>query len=407
MAVQELRVNKLRTFLSLFGITIGIFCIISILAIVDSLQRYISVKMEAIGSSIVWIDKWNYADGADTPDFPWWKYYQRPANKFTDVAFLKKNSPQTEHVCLFLRGRTNSLEYQSGSLNNVELYAITEDFDKIQDLKIIEGHYLSEAEFAQGSKVCVIGNTNAEMLFGNPERAIGKSINVHGKKLVIVGLIEKVGGDGFGFNFDHCVIVPYKFFASMFSIEEAERNFIIAQPKKGVSVAAMTDELRGNMRQLRRLGPTQEDNFTVNDMSQFFGNIIDGFLSKLNLGGWAIAGLSLIVGTFGVANIMFVTVRERTSQIGLKKALGAKRKTILTEFLLESSFICIIGGFIGLLFVWVLALIMSSGSNFPITISPNIIMLAFSICIVIGVLAGIIPASQAAKMDPVVAIRSK
>lgn len=407
LALQELRVNKLRTFLSLFGVTIGIFCIIGVLATIDSLKRYTQQRMKTIGAKVVWIDKWNYSDGADGPNFPWWKYYKRPANKYSDVAFLKANSQQAENIAFFLQSRNMSVDYKSSTLQNISFYAVTNDFEKIQDIKIQEGRYVSEAEFTDGAQVCVIGYKNAETLFGNPALAVGKNISVDGKRITIVGLIESQGSGGFGYDFDHCVLVSYKFFATMFKAENADRNYIIAQAKDGVQIDGLIDELRGNMRQLRKLSPQQEDNFTVNDVSKFFATIIDGFLEKLNLGGWAIAGLSLVVGAFGVANIMFVTVRERTSQIGLKKALGAKSKTILTEFLLESAFLCIIGGLVGLFFVWLLTLAMSTGSNFPITIAPNIIALAMSICIVLGILSGIIPAAIAARMDPVVAIRTK
>jgi len=407
MALQELKVNKLRTFLSLFGITIGIFCIIGVLATIDSLKRYTKNKMQSIGAKVVWIDKWNYADGADGPDFPWWKYYKRPANKYADVAFLKSNSHQSENIALFLQSRSMSVDYESTTLQNISFYSVTNDFEKIQDLKIQEGRYIIESEFSDGSGVCVIGYKNAETLFGKPELAVGKRISINGKKMTIVGLIESQGSGGFGYDFDHCVLVSYNFFATMFKADNVDRNYIIVQAKEGVQIEGLIDELKGNMRQLRKLSPQQEDNFTVNDVSKFFGTIIDGFLEKLNLGGWAIAGLSLVVGAFGVANIMFVTVRERTSQIGLKKAIGAKKKTILTEFLLESAFLCIIGGLVGLFFVWILTLALSSILPFPIFIAPNIIGLALSLCTVLGVLSGIIPATIAARMDPVVAIRTK
>ena len=407
MALQELRVNKLRTFLSLFGITIGIFCIIGVLSIVDSLKKFTETRIKSLGSNVVWIDKWNYSDGADKPDFPWWKYYKRPSNKYADFVFLKANSHEAEHICFFLQGGNVSADYESSSLENISLYAATNDFNKIQELKIAEGRYISEAEFANGTPCCIIGYINAESLFGNPLSAVGKRITVNGKKLIVVGLIEKQGAGGFGFDFDRSVLISYNFFATMYKVENTDRNLIIAQSKEGIPIDEMIDELKGYMRQQKRLSPQQDDNFSINDMSKFFGNIIDGFLDQLNIGGWAIAGLSLVVGAFGVANIMFVTVRERTSQIGLKKAIGAKSRTILTEFLLESSFLCIVGGFFGLFFVWLLTLLLSAGMSFPIFIAPNIILLAFSICIVIGVLAGIIPAISAARMDPVVAIRTK
>ncbi len=200
--------------------------------------------------------------------------------------------------------------------------------------------------------------------------------------------------------------MPYKFFVSMYEAQYSDRNFIMVQGKDGVPTTAIIDELEGLMRQVRRISPAQEDNFALNDVG-IFTSQLDNLFATANIGGWAIAGLSLIVGAFGVANIMFVTVRERTSQIGLKKAIGAKSRTILTEFLLESAFLCILGGLFGLLLVWGLASLLSSFMPFPIVIAPNIIILAFSICIILGILSGIIPASIAARMNPVVAIRSK
>jgi putative ABC transport system permease protein len=168
----------------------------------------------------------------------------------------------------------------------------------------------------------------------------------------------------------------------------------------------LRDELTGAMRSIRKLKPTQEDDFALNDIDAFSSFASDIF-GGINKGGWAIAILSLVVGMFGVANIMFVTVRERTSQIGLKKAIGAKRSVILTEFLLESAFLCIMGGLLGLSIVFILTLASKAIFGFAVFIAPGILVLAISICIIVGVLAGIIPASIAAKMDPVVAIRSK
>jgi putative ABC transport system permease protein len=180
----------------------------------------------------------------------------------------------------------------------------------------------------------------------------------------------------------------------------------MAQGKPGVSTKDLQDELRGVMRQIRKISPTGEEDFSLNDIS-IFAEQTKSFFGSVTIGGWAIAGLSLIVGAFGVANIMFVTVRERTSQIGLKKAIGAKSRTILTEFLLESAFLCIVGGIIGLLLVWLLTKFLGTVLPFPIYIAPNIIMLAIGICVALGILSGIIPASIAAKMNPVVAIRTK
>jgi putative ABC transport system permease protein len=404
MAIQELIINKLRTFLSLFGITIGIFCIIGVLATIDSLQRKVKNDLKSLGSKVIWIDKWDYADGGDG-GYPWWKYVKRPVNKYGDMVYIKANTKQASYVSYLLQSNV-SVSYNDAVLQGVSLYGVSNDYDKIQDFKISVGRYLSEADFERGTESCVIGYTNAENLFGTAEKAVGNEITIKGRKLMITGLIEKQGNSS-GINLDQGVIVSYRFFASVFDPVRTNQNVIIVQAKEGTTIPALVDELRGNMRQLHKLSPQNDDDFALNDMNKLVGDEVGKIFGALNLGGWAIAGLSLIVGAFGVANIMFVTVRERTNQIGLKKAIGAKSSSILTEFLLESAFLCILGGLMGLFLVWILTLILSNILPFPIVIAPNIILLALSICFVIGVLSGIIPATIAAKMDPVVAIRTK
>lgn len=402
LAVKELLANKLRTFLSLFGITIGIFCIIGVLATVDSLEQKVQSDLKSIGNNTIYVDKWSYSGG---PDYPWWKYMNRPAVKYEEMKFIQERSQLYGAAC-FIVNRSISADYKDNILSNLNLFGATEDFNKIQTIDIIEGRYLSSADFERGSPIAVIGYEVAVELYGSPEKAVGKLIGYSGRKLQVEGVIKKQGQSMVGgMDFDHAVITPYRYFASLFNPDNNNPN-IMVQASKGIATAALQDELVGIMRQVRRLSPKQEDNFTCNDVA-VFADQISSFFGQVSLGGWAIAILSLIVGAFGVANIMFVTVRERTSQIGLKKALGAKKRTILTEFLLESAFLCIIGGLIGLGLVWVLTLILGAVLPFPIFIAPNIIMLALGICIVLGIGSGIIPASIAAKMDPVVAIRTK
>lgn len=402
MALQELRVNKLRTFLSLFGITIGIFCIIGVLATVDSLERKVQNDIKTLGSNTIYVDKWNYGGG---PDYPWWKYMKRPNVKIEELEVIKQKSELASFAAFFV-SRTVNFTYEDNILSNTSLYGVTGEFNSIQTIDIDQGRYLIESDFLRGAAVGVVGYKVAEELYGKIEKAVGKEISYGGRKVYIVGVIKKQGQSLIGgFNYDECLIVPYRYFASVYSPETSNPN-IIVQGKPNIASSALQDELNGVMRQLRKLSPTQEDNFTCNDVAMF-SEQVNGFFGQVTAGGWAIAGLSLIVGAFGVANIMFVTVRERTSQIGLKKAIGAKRSTILTEFLLESAFLCIIGGLVGLSLVWILSLVLSSVLPFPIYIAPNIVILGLSICIVLGVLAGIIPASIAAKMDPVVAIRTK
>ncbi|MEO8173120.1 MAG: ABC transporter permease [Sediminibacterium sp.] len=402
MALQELRVNKLRTFLSLFGITIGIFCIIGVLATVDSLERKVQNDIKAFGNNTIYIDKWNYAGGND---YPWWKYVKRPQMRIDEMRFVKTKSQLAANSAMLVSQNVN-LIYLDNILNNVNLYGVTEEFNTIQTIDIQYGRYLNESEFSRGTTTGVIGYKVAEELYGNPEKSVGKEVVYNGKHVIVVGVIEKQGQSFVGgFDYDQCLMVPYRYFAGVYNPDNSN-PFIMVQGKPNIASVALQDELIGIMRQVRRLSPTDEDNFSCNDVAQF-SEQVKGFFGQVSAGGWAIAGLSLIVGAFGVANIMFVTVRERTSQIGLKKALGAKKRTILTEFLIESAFLCIIGGLIGLGLVWVLALVLSSVMPFAIVIAPNIIILALSICIILGIISGIIPASIAAKMDPVVAIRTK
>lgn len=406
LSLSELKNNKLRSGLSLIGVAFGIFCIISVLATVNSLEYKIQSDISALGTNTIYIDKWEYGAQEDN-DFPWWKFVNRPIPKYTDVKYIKERSTLAENVAYFVQNGTN-LEYENSELQNVNEFGVSDEYNKIQTIDIAGGRYFTETEFTRGNPAIVIGYENAVQLFNTPERAIGKSISFDGHRANIIGVIAKQGQSfGPGFDYDHCIMLTYNYYASLYEINNENGNpFIMVKGKPDIPSGALTDELKGVMRQIRRLSPKQDNNFALNDVN-FMTEAVSGFFGTVNVGGWAIAGLSLIVGAFGVANIMFVTVRERTSQIGLKKALGAKSRTILLEFLLESAFLCIIGGFIGLLMVWGLAAILSAVLPFAIIISGKIVLLAFSICVILGILSGIIPASIAAKMNPVVAIRSK
>lgn len=407
MALGELKNNKLRTFLSLFGITIGIFCIIGVLATVNSLEQKVQSDLKALGTNSVWIDKWEYGQN-EGGTYPWWKYINRPVPKNEEVTFVKQRSSLAKYAAHFLSANATA-RYKNFELAGVSVYGVTEDYNKIQTIGIMEGgRYLSDADFRRGTPMAVIGYKIAEELIGNPERGVGKEISLNGKKLVVVGVIEKQGQSFVGgFDYDECVLLPYRFYASMFSVNQpfGGNNLIMVKAQDNVPSSALVQDLRGVMRQIRRLSPKEEDNFALNDINMF-SEQTSSLFGMISLGGWVIAGLSLIVGGFGVANIMFVTVRERTSQIGLKKAIGARRTTILTEFLLESAFLCIIGGAIGLLLVQILAIVLSSFLPFKIFIDSGMFLLAFIVCLVLGVLSGIIPAFVAAKMNPVKAIRT-
>lgn len=403
MALQEFRSNKLRTFLSLLGITFGIFCIISVLSTISSMQRAVNNDLKSMGNKTIYIDKWQYGGG---PDYAWWKFVKRPTPKYEELKLLKEKLPDAAHISYSIETNSN-VDFEDNSLTGVSYYGNTEDFDKIQQITIGAGRYFQQADFDRGTPYVVVGYEVASKLFGRPERCIGQSVKLKGSKnAVIIGMIEKQGQSLIGgWDYDNSILLTYSFMKQLIREEYAQPK-ILVQAGGSITTEALKDELRGAMRSIRKLSPVQEDNFALNDI-EGLSKFLDPIFRGMNIGGWAIAALSLIVGMFGVANIMFVTVRERTSQIGLKKAIGAKRGVIMTEFLLESAFLCIIGGVIGLLAVFVLTLIFSTMMSFKVFIPLDIILLAVGICLFTGVSAGIIPAFIAARMDPVVAIRSK
>jgi len=400
MALSEFRSNKLRTFLSLFGITVGIFCIIGVLATVDSLQRNVQNDIKSLGSKTIYIDKWDY-----TGQIPWWKLVNRPVPKYDEMKMLKQRSNLTKNVA-FNISSTTKIEWDDEAVTNVNVYGITEDFSNIQKLDIEDGRFFQQSDYESAANSAIIGYNIAEKLFTRPDKSVGQQIVLYGRKAVVIGLLKKKGQSMMGgYDYDEAILLDYGFMRTLTN-EKTSQPVIVLQGKDNVPMKMLRDDVQGAMRSIRKIRPAQTDNFSMNDI-EAFGEFMAGIFSGVNMGGWFIASLSLIVGMFGVANIMFVTVRERTGQIGLKKAIGAKKSSIMTEFLLESAFLCILGGAIGLLLVYILTKIISPAIGFPVTISFNILSLAISICIITGILAGIIPAFIAARMDPVVAIRSK
>ncbi len=400
LTFQELKVNKLRTALSLTGVAFGIFCIIGVLATVNSLERNIQNEVKSLGSNTIYIDKWDYSGG---PNQPMWKIRARPVMKIDEAEHIRERSSLTGEVTYLMQTGAN-LSHKDDLLQNVRVYGISEAQINIQPLQFEAGRYFSSSEFSNGTNNCIIGFMNAENLFGSAERAIGKQVDIKGRKSKIIGVIKKEGKSFIGWDYDECVMLTNKYAKQLFDPEFAN-PILIVKGKEGVSTDALTQDLRGIMRQVRKLSPTQEDNFSLNSVEAFSKAISDSFVT-INIVGGIIGGISLIVGMFGIANIMFVTVKERTSVIGLKKAIGARKGTILFEFLLEATILCILGGAIGLVLVYLLTLVLSGPLEFPVYISLPMLFTTIIICLLVGILAGIIPASQAAKMDPVVAIRS-
>ena len=404
ITATELWQNKLRTFLSLFGISIGIFCIISVLTTISSLEQNIKNELNDLGNTTIYIDKWEYAASMNGQNSRW-KYVNRPTPRYQEVDRIIERTPTVADVAFKISTITTA-SFAGTAITNTTLYAITEKFSNIQPVEIIYGRGINPTEYLRAQPVAVIGINLAERLFIHPSNAINQSIHLNKKKVTIVGVIKKQGKKILGgWGFDDSVVIPYNYGKSFIN-EYRASPLIMAKGRDGVNIRALENDLTVAMRSIRKLAPREENNFALNKV-QDFSDGLGSIFSNLNKGGWAIASLALIVGMFGVANIMFVSVKERTPQIGLKKALGAKSQTILAEFLLEAVFLCIAGGIIGVFFVFLLTLILSNMLSFPVFIAPANLIIAFICCIITGIISGYIPARQAAALNPVASLKYK
>jgi len=288
-------------------------------------------------------------------------------------------------------------------MEGIGIWGVSHDFDQVLPFELSDGRYFSALESSAGKNVAIIGHNIAENLFPNME-PVGRRIKVMGRKIDVVGRITKEGEDMFGNSNDDIVILPVNYFKSLVDIRDMDAT-IIVKAKPLVSNDELRDELTGIMRSVRKLKPTADDNFAINETSV----IIQGFEDLFNtiaIVGWIIGGFSLLVGGFGIANIMFVSVKERTGIIGIQKALGAKNYFILFQFLFEAIFLSVIGGVVGLLIVFILTLIVSSAVDFDLILTAANIWLGIGVSAAIGLISGFVPAFTASRLDPVDAMRS-
>jgi len=397
-AWQALITNKLRTFLSLLGVTIGIMSIIAVFTIVDSLENNVRKSINSLGDNVIYIQKWPWGGGGE---YQWWKYYKRPKVTFKEFKELKERSTLSNAVA-FTFGGQRTIKRGNDVLERVAISAITYEFPQILSFDMEKGRFFSRTEINSAKNIVLIGHTVAVSLFGN-FNPIGESIKVAGINATVIGVIEKQGESITGNSQDETILCSY-WFAKRFLSERRSDPLIMVSAQEGVSNDQLKSEIREIMRSLRRVRPLADDNFSMNQIS-IITNGLDQIFSVIGLAGWVIGGFSILVGGFGIANIMFVSVKERTKIIGIQKALGARNYFILLQFLFESIFLCLLGGGLGLTLVWIMTAMATNMMDFPLTLSFQNIVLGLSVSVLIGVISGIIPALSAARMDPVEAIR--
>ena len=403
-AFQELRANKLRTFLSLLGITIGIFCIIAVLTVLDSLKNNIQKDMAILGSDVLYVGRWPWMD--EGGEYKWWEYWRRPGMTPQEVKAIQTQVPDAAIATLCLKTRNLTLKYNDAELSNIEGYAVLGDFDKIQNIEIAKGRYLGISDLDGGSNAVVLGDAISNSLFPGAIDPLGKSIGFLGRRWVVAGVMKKVGENMAGLDFDNSVVYSYYAAASLLEVRSLNYDPMLAvKAAQGKDLGEVKYEVEGVLRRMRKVRPGQANDFAINQLSQV-SQRIEMFFGTVDVIAWVIGGFSLIVGAFGIANIMFVTVKERTKIIGLKKAIGAKKSSILLEFLLEAVVLCLLGGAVGIGIVLLLSVVLTYGFDFHVTLSLTNFFIGIFVSIFVGVLSGVIPARTASRLDPVVAIRT-
>jgi putative ABC transport system permease protein len=406
-AWKALKSNLLRTILSLLGVTIGIFSIIAVLTIVDSLEKNIRDSFNFLGSDIIYLDKWPFT-GGNSRD--WWKdFIRRPNVSYNEYRFLKANLKTGTHVSIYAFVNEITVKAGNNGINKISLRGVAPDYEYMREVNIENGRYLTSDEIEGGRNVVILGYEVAKALFPKIDNPVGEFVKIKNLRFKIVGVTKRQGESFIGFSSsDYECMIPYDSFRKLYNTgsgrwDELGSHIGLKGQEDDLGLVQLENEIRGSMRVKRGLKPYQKDNFSIN-RPEAIANALSSVFDVLGMAGWIIGGFSMLVGGFGIANIMFVSVKERTSIIGLQKSLGAKNYFILFQFLFESILLSLIGGLTGLLLVWLLTFA-PFGSLQVVLSMPNII-LGLGVSSIIGLVAGIVPAAVAARLDPVIAIRA-
>ncbi|WP_413999467.1 ABC transporter permease [Flavobacterium sp. W1B] len=400
-AMNALRNNKLRTLLSLLGVTIGIFSIIAVLAAVDSLDRKITKDLSSLDKNTIYLMRFSFGPS----DIPQWKREQFPDVKYDEYTSLKGSLNNTEQIGYQFFVKRESIKYESKLVSDVNVVPVSYEFIDIQGLEFEKGRFYNESESNSGTAVIVLGYEIAKNLFEESD-PIGKNIRLYGQRFTVIGILKKQGAGMFGDDNDTSVFIPVNFLRRMYGDNnDSMTPVILIKPQKGIDMDAYKAEVAQKLRAIRGMKADEGNNFFINVLSGFT-DLIDGIIGQMNFVGWIISGFSLLVGGFGIANIMFVSVKERTNLIGIQKSLGAKNRFILFQFLFEAVILSVIGGMIGLILVWIISVVLTKALDFEFVLGMGNVVLGTGLAALIGLISGILPAITASKLDPVEAIRT-
>jgi putative ABC transport system permease protein len=399
-AINSVVVNKLRTFLSLFGMTIGIFLIISVFTVLDWMSKSVHESISTLGDNVAYVQK-----------FPWsfdrnlnyWDIVKWPTVSLDDYQTIQNKSTKSEISC-FVAYQGSQIKYKKNIAGGALVAAGTLEYKDIRSFEIEKGRYFSAFEASSGKNVAILGADIASRLFEKSD-PVGKEITIAGFKTTVIGVVKKEGKGGItDSGLDEMTLIPINFGKIFINLRNRFASTqIMVKAKPTVPIQELSDELTMVLRASRRLRPGEVSNFSVNQAS-LLSQGFDAIFAGINIGGWLISGLAILVGGFGVANIMFVSVRERTNIIGIQKALGAKKFFILQQFLVESVILSILGGILGIIMIFIGTLVINYLYDLNMYLTFGNIVLAIFISALIGIVAGYAPAYSAAKMNPVDAI---
>jgi putative ABC transport system permease protein len=401
IAFAQIRAHKMRSMLTALGVIIGIIAVTLMGSAIMGIETGFERSLAVIGDDILYVEKWPWRHVDD-----WWNYRNRRRIEMRYADDLKKIiavTPNSELVnAVPLVATMRSVKYGDQIVRGVYTQGTTYDFLTTSTAQFKEGRFMSEVESRSGRNVCVLGYDVADALFPNTS-ALDKTVMIDGLPFRVVGVYEKQGTFLGLFSFDTQAVVPLVAFTKSFS------RHMDAQIRVKIRDRARTQEaigeLTGAMRRVRSLKPEDKEDFSINEQSAL-RSTIGPIKSGIAIAGLFVTGLALFVGAIGIMNITYVSVKERTKEIGTRKALGARRRTILLQFLIEAVSICVLGGFGGLAAAWGLSAVVGTlMPSFPLVFSAGLVLVGLGMSIATGVFSGFAPAWQASKLDPVVALR--
>lgn len=395
ISLGALGINKTRSFLTTLCIIIGIVMVTLMNAISNGMDAEFDKSMAMMGQNVVYVQKQPWGGG---PDYKWWEYRNRPEMKLSYVEEIEDASRFASYVSASAQRGTN-IRFEDKSAGGVFLAGVTDDYLNTAGISIENGRVFTSEEVRRGAKVALLGATIAEKLF-DQKNPLGKNIRVGGQKFRVIGILEKQGKFLGLADMDSRAIVPINAYGQIFGLRSGIQ--IAVKFPNEQSFEEGQYEIEGIMRRVRQLDAKEDNNFAVNK-PQAFQEQLASFKAGLYAVGGGLTALSLLIGGIGVMNIMFVSVRERTKEIGIRKAVGAKSWEILYQFLIEAVMMCILGGLVGLIIAFPLSLLINQ--IFIATIDISVVIAAFILCSVVGLVFGFIPAYKAAKSDPIESLR--